>query len=562
VRIRRALVGIWLVCVAVTGVARADDRTIGFIGKDVPILEVEDCKHDDAPHDVLLKRGGEYYERGEVLYLQGDYRGAVREFVASYCEFPYYSILKDIGQAYERELDYSRAIAYLERYVREMPRDAQRANSCAPDPQEDKQNVLARIRVLEKLPAKLRVQTTPADARVSVIKDGVVVARREAGKELEVVAGPVQIVVERDGYVSVTQNEHVEIGKPYTFFVQLEPLKGRVRIRVTPSNARLFIDQRQVGTGSYDAQMPGGRYTLHAEAPDHISTSYQFDVVPEKEFTPVSIELSREPEFGRKQLLVYGGIGGFATGVSLASPQTADTNTRVGLLGLAALGGAAAGLAGVYYGTPRNISLGTSSFTVTSSLIGGAASGAIATMLADKLEVSAPALGGGLVLGALAGYYVGDRTHPSPGDAAVINSGALWGGVAGALFTVSFQSGDRIGAGLVMSGLSMGTLGGSLLQRYFTVSRGRAALIDAAGVAGIVLGLATQRTIDLATNVGKASPEQTANYMLGGLAGGLIIGGVLTRTMDDIDPGVTPAIGQVTTASGASTTTYGIGGSF
>ena len=57
-----------------------------------------------------------------MLYLQGDYDGAVRELVVratAWCRF--YTILKDIGQAYERELDYEQAIGYLERYVEAVP---------------------------------------------------------------------------------------------------------------------------------------------------------------------------------------------------------------------------------------------------------------------------------------------------------------------------------------------------------------------------------------------------------------------------------------------------------
>ena len=108
----------------------------------------------------------------------------------------------------------------------------------------------------------------------------------------------------------------------------------------------------------------------------------------------------------------------------------------------------------------------------------------------------------------------------------------------------------------------MGTLGGVLLQRYFTVSRGHAALIDAAGVVGIVLGLAAENLADRATQVSSPTDERTSNYALGGLTVGLILGGILTRNMDDPQLAIVPVMGKTTAADGSSTTILGLGGTF
>ena len=188
-----------LLCV-VAGSAAADQTGstdtpaggAGFISRDAIALEIDQCTPDKTiSKDELLKRGLDYYQRGEVLYLQGDYYGAVRELVESYCEVPFYSILKDIGQAYERQLEYGRAIAYFSRYVLDMPANAKPIpGPCPVDPQEDKKNILARIQVLQKLPAKIRVQATPADAHVSIVQDSVVKARGSSGDELVVPGGP------------------------------------------------------------------------------------------------------------------------------------------------------------------------------------------------------------------------------------------------------------------------------------------------------------------------------------------------------------------------------------
>jgi len=530
----------------------------GYISKDIVELEIDQCTPDkNISKDEMLRRGAEYYQRGEVLYLQGDYRGAVKELVESYCEVPFYSILKDIGQAYEREIEYGRALAYFSRYVLEVPADAKRTNACATDPQEDKKNVLARIQVLAKLPAKIRVQVTPSDAHVKIVRDSVTEALGSSGDELVVPGGPHQLIVERDGYHPSTRDIHPEIGKPYTFFETLSPINGRLKIRTVPGDARIFIDKRLVATGVYETDSPGGKYTLSVEAQDRVTVTRTIEVVPDKD-TNLSIELPAEPEFGRKQLLGYSSIAGGIAGGLIAGTQSNGT-----LITASALGGIGAGFLGVYYGTDRNLALGTSSLTVTSSLIGAVGGGVLAATFNSDVDVYAPLIGGGLVIGGVAGYLVGDRTHPSPGDAAVINSGALWGTVAGGLFALSFEPSDRISAGLVLSGLGMGTVGGVLLQRYFTVSRGRAALIDASGVVGIVLGLATENLVQQAVdNTATSSSERTANYALGGLTAGLVLGGILTRTMDDTKLAITPTMSKTAGLNGTTATTIGIAGAF
>ena len=189
---------VWFAVVAIVMSAAAasaqapDPRTRdgGYIGKDIPILEIDDCPPPPQVTPEELRRiGSEHFSRGEVLYVQGDYRGAVNELVAAYCIAPYYTILKDIGQAYERELDYERAIAYLERFVMNVPKDAKRANACAPDPQDERKNVIARINVLGALKAKILINTDPADAKITLSNDAGIAGRGRSGQELEVSGG-------------------------------------------------------------------------------------------------------------------------------------------------------------------------------------------------------------------------------------------------------------------------------------------------------------------------------------------------------------------------------------
>jgi hypothetical protein len=562
-------VRVWFaICViavfAASAHAQVGDRRTrdgGYIGKEIPILEIDDCPPPpQVSADDLRKIASEHFERGEVLYVQGDYRGAVDELVSAYCIAPDYTILKDIGQAYERELDYEKAIAYLERFVMSVPEDARRPDACSPDPQDERKNVIARIKVLGALKAKILINTDPPDSTITLSNDAGVAGRGRSGQELEVPGGRYQVLIEHPGFHSVTQEVPAKIGKPYTIFTKLEPLKGTLRVRVVPANARLFIDERQVAdTGAFAAELPGGKYKLKAEAPDRVSVTREIEIIPDQP-TNVSFELPPQPQVGRRQLLAYSTIAGAVSGGFLSA---ASDNGGLILGGFGA--GAAAGFLGTYFGTSKDIPLGTSSLTITSSLIGGTALGASAVLFSDDSQKYLPAIGGGLIAGAGIGYYAGSRLRIRPGDAAVINSGALWGSVTGALFIGSFGAEDdqKVGAGILLSGLGMGTLGGVLMTRYFTVSRGRAALIDVGGTVGVFVGIAIENVVTQASEAdSQSSRERTANYSLGGMAAGLILAGVLTRNMDAPKLAVSPVIGKTSAGAGPSTTTFGVGGAF
>ncbi len=552
-----------LALVALTGVASAQPndprkRDGGYIGKEIPVLEIDECPaHGPMTPEEIKRVGGEHFDRGNVLYDQGDYSGAVKELVAAYCIQPYFSMLKDIGQAYERELNYNKALAYYEKFVLSVPPDAKKLRPCDHTPQEDRESILARITVLQKLRAKVRVNTDPDVAKITLIDyQGVVAARGKTGDELAVLAGHYDVVVEHEGFVSAQTQIDVEIGKPYTIFTKLEPEKGGLRVRIVPADARLFLqypsgDKLQVGTGQYEARLPGGRYRISGEASGRLTIGKDIEVLPGSDI-PVSLDLPPEPQFGRRQLIVYTTLAGGFAGGSIAGASENATAVATGILA-----GAGTGFFGAYYAVPHDIPLGTSSLTITSSLIGGTLVGGATILATDKANVYFPGIGIGMIVGGGVGYYLGERSHISPGDAAVINSGALWGTTTGLLFSGSFDANRVTGAGLALSGLGMGTIGGVLMTRYFDVSRGRAALIDVGGIVGVFIGLGIEGVVSSRQNA-ESSTERQTNYVLGGMATGLIVSGILTRNLDAPKVAISPTVSR--TQSGS--TTIGVGGSF
>jgi hypothetical protein len=535
----------------------------GYIGREVTALEIDDCTPTELTKSQAVKQASEHYERGETLYAQGDYEGAVLELVYGYCLAPtYYSLLKDIGQAYERNLDYEKAIGYLERYVKEVPANARPAPD-VPDPQLDKLIVARRVEVLKKLKAKLYVESSPAGARITIANDAGVAARARSGETIEVLGGHYDMTIELDGFEPYHQALDVKIGKPYTYFVPLVARKGRLSMQVLPPDARIFIGDRLVGIGHIDVVLAGDTYVVTSEAPDRI-TDRRHIVVLADQVKRVQIELPSQPQIGRRQLIAFStATGAGATALLLYAFQ------NTGLAGVGSLAGGAAGFAGSEFLLPGDLPLGTSNLTVTGTIGGGILGAGVGLLFTQRVEVIEPVIGAALVLGGGFGYLMGASTQITPGDAALINSGLVWGSVSGGLFALSFDPGHRVAGGLILSGLGMGTIGGVLLQHAYGITRTHAALIDVGGLVGIIGGLAaeslaypSQTTRDSTATVDARTQEHLANFALGGMAIGLLAAGVLTRNLDAPSIGVTPSITRAIAGDGSGATIYGITGAW
>jgi tetratricopeptide (TPR) repeat protein len=532
-------------------------RVGGYLGRDLVRLEIDDCPAAPAVGRQRLQDiAAEHYDRGRVLYKQGDYPGAVNEFVSAYCLFPAtYTLLADIGQAYERSLDYARAVGYLERYVLAIPDNARRASPCDPDPLEDKRNVSARIQVLQNLPASIQVATNPPGATVTLTGDaGVRAQERANARTIEVVAGRYTMAVELAGYEPVTREIDPEIGKPYSYYFELAARRGRLSIQVVPADARLFLDNRLIGLGGFDDEMAGGTYELVVEAPGRLPERRRVAVVAGRD-TRIAVRLAEPPASGRTQLVVASVLAGAVAG---AAGFRVATEGNGGAYVGGALGLGVGGLGG-WLGVPRDIPVGVSSLIVTGAIAGAIQAGSSSELSTDNDDATvAAALAGGVAGGALAGF-LGNRLKISAGDAALINSGALWGTAAGALFVAVFEYDAGVEHALFIAGLDVGIVSGALLASRFEWSRRHAALIDLAGLGGAAIGVAFERGLEAATDDGN---ERTAHYALGGMTIGLITGGFLTRNLDVPALRVQPAASSVRSASGEAVPTFGVAGTF
>lgn len=552
------MVAVLLALAAPTAGADDTSRNPGFLDRLAQggTEEIDAC--EAAPADrgkkERVSRASEHFSRGVVLYEHGDYGGAVDEFVAAYCDAPNADVLYNIGQSFERLLKFEKAVAYFQLFILRSGDDQEVA----------RQRAARRVQVLREMPARIRVATVPEGARITLESDAGVRARGVSGKgePLAVQQGTYKLIIQKPGYRTIEQTIVAEIGQPYTYLFRLEAETGMVRITTRPRQARVFVDDKLVGIGSYAKPLPVGDHTVMVEAENRPPVTREIEVTAGNE-RKVRIELADPPDSGRTTLIVAATAGGLIYGSSaLATVYGGDALAVT----LGAAGGVAVGFAGSFFGTPDDITVGQSSYIITTSLV-AAGEGALVAQLftcetpdgATDDECADDVIGGAAVAAGVAGVVGGALTTRmldlSAGDAAVLNSGALWGAATGALFYAAFDASPKARGPLLLAGLNLGVIAGATIAARAEISRGRAALIDLSGLGGVIAGVA------LAQAAQTTDTERVDHFALGGMAVGLIAGTWFTRFVDDPDPDtlrMVPAAGAAKDSAGKATLTFGV----
>ncbi len=103
------------------------------------------------------------------------------------------------------------------------------------------------------VPARLRLVTVPADARVTI--DGRLVPSRDRAGHVDVPAGRgLRVVASRDGYRNAERTLSLSAGESLTETIELEPTPGSLFIDARPPGA-VFLNDRRVGRTPYKNTM-------------------------------------------------------------------------------------------------------------------------------------------------------------------------------------------------------------------------------------------------------------------------------------------------------------------
>jgi hypothetical protein len=553
--------------------ARAQDRGAGPIGaSSAGTGEIETCRRPEGLEEREAEnRAADHYDRGLRLYEQGDYEAAIEEFVSAYCHTPYHRVLKDIAQSFERMVNYEKAVAYLERYLQETPVEEE----------EERRVQAARMEVLRGLPARVRVATVPPRAKITLRNEHGLQAfdRADGVKPIAIPKGSYVMTVEQEGYATISQPIEVEIGQPYSYYFQLEPQRGMLRVIAAPASARIFVDKRWVAVGTYVDDLPLGRYLVEVEADGHqrMSRPVEIDATGTMNLT---MELQPMPRSGRIELLAASTLGGASWG-SIGATAIFGKDPLIGSAGAAL--GLGLGFGGAYLGVPDDIEVGDSSYIIGVTLIGTVEAALIASLVAqnvspcsgegnsdgDTYDISdcdSRIVVGAGALGSIGGAVIATLTAPridmDVNDMAMINSGALWGAMTGGLLWAVFDQDKRAGDVLGLTSLNLGLLAGFTLARRTDYSRSHMGLIDLGGFGGMLMG----GLLGSVLSAREEDPDdRRSQFALVGMASGLVISSYLTRDLDEpakAMPRVSWQLGQAVDASGRATATLSLGGAF
>ncbi len=465
-----------------------------------------------------------HYEAAQRLYDDGKYDEAIDEFELAYRKKPHPNVLYNIGQAYERLLDYDASVRAFERYL---------AESDASDPR--RKVVENRLRVLRGLPARISVTTVPDHLRATLRdENGATLQVGETPYVFSAPAGRYEIMLEQLGWQTEHHRITVDIGQPYFYQYRLERSMADAMIESEPPGARVFIDERLVGETPYRGRLEVGRHSLLLEYPDY---PWHRETLVVDGSVPITrkVRLERPPRSGRTELVLgamaFGGVvGPLLVGAISGSTQFTQSGQGVATLLLSSVAGIGAGFAASFLTTRGGVDVGTSSI-----LIGGGAFGSgMGAALALGLRANERAIYGITLLGGAVGISAATLAahfgKVSAGDAALVNSGGLWGtGAAALLAQAVLDRPDASASGwFILGGTAVGLGAGILSARFLERSRTEVAIVDLGGLVGTGLGFA------LGYAVGYNSGEdrgvtQGARFALGGMALGLVSGGFVSR---------------------------------
>jgi len=544
-------------------------RSVAYADEDVSALRIDHCGEGtaDVPAATGKTAASALYDRGLVLYEEGDYQGAIDTFVKSYCAKPHPASFYNIAQSYERLLKFELSIAYFERYIAESDPAAATTRKAT-----------LRAEVLRTLPAQIRVATVPAGAAITIRDDVGLRARGKANQSapLEVVQGEYTMHVALPGYQPIERAITTKPGQPYSYYLRLEALEGSLKVTATPGDARIFLSDRLVGVGSYDEPLPIGRYDVTVEAPNREAKKQSVQIKPNEPMY-LSVELAPPPKSGRRTLLAASGLALSLTsivGVSSIFKQD-DAITLAGSLVVTGLG-----FGGAYYGIPESTTRGDAWYIIESSLFGFVEGALVGSYFACDVtkegnlqtqncsQQGGQAIVAASITGGLLGFAGSAMTHKKfkldGGDAALLGSAALWGISSGALLYAVFDSDLRIRDPMLFSGLNLGLVAGVGILATNHLSLQRVAIVDLAGLGGVLGGATLAQAF-------QSQDERIQHFSILGMVSGLVAASFLTRNMDDAGPpksrsqshrsnplNMEPAVGSTIDAAGHQIPNLGI----
>jgi tetratricopeptide (TPR) repeat protein len=229
--------------------------------------------------DESLNRARDAFDSGQDLFQNGKFTEAAEKFKAAYEARPFTQFLFNIGACYEKASDYTNALDYYGRYLKDKPRE------------EEAEKTRVRIATLQKAVDQLKASGADPSKPVEAVKDlgkvairGFVVIESEPqganiylddikGEALSKTpwngsfAGQHVVIIERKGYKSAERTIRPDPNKMQTFVFVLgeEDYLGYLDVSSNIPGANIYIDDKSVGvkaTTPWSGEIKPGKHKV------------------------------------------------------------------------------------------------------------------------------------------------------------------------------------------------------------------------------------------------------------------------------------------------------------
>ncbi|MCG8417426.1 MAG: PEGA domain-containing protein [Proteobacteria bacterium] len=204
----------------------------------------------DPPH---VTSAAQALQRARVHLQQGEYEPALATVDAGLAlEAKHLPLLRLRATVLLEKLDYEGALAAYEAFLAAGPRGANRRKA---------RKIVANLQIARTTFLTVRVENGPANVYLNRKQYGVW-CRAAPECTRGIVPRGFRVHVERDGFVTEIERVTISAAKTHELVVTLKEKPSRLDIAVTPNNARVSVDDDELGIGDQSVEVPPGNHTV------------------------------------------------------------------------------------------------------------------------------------------------------------------------------------------------------------------------------------------------------------------------------------------------------------
>jgi len=147
-----------------------------------------------------------YYKRGKERHEEGDFQGALEDFLGAYNAMPNPGVYISISSCHEKLGNFQEAVNYLEKYIEEKPNAGNIVT------------IKEKLEELKATPGKVKITSTPPGAAVTLNGE---TTEMITPAQLELPGGDHAMALNLEGYIMETRAFTVPIGGEVTVDVEL-----------------------------------------------------------------------------------------------------------------------------------------------------------------------------------------------------------------------------------------------------------------------------------------------------------------------------------------------------